>query len=256
MTLRADGVFWERGGAMVLQEVSIHPEPGSTVGVLGPNGSGKSSLLSLLAGVNNPSQGRVLLGERDLSEVPRKQRAAAIGVVSQHADTDLALRVIDVVRLGRIPHRGPFGGDQEADDRAVARALAATGMEHLAERPWQRLSGGERQRAQIARALAQQPTELLLDEPTNHLDIKHQLALLRLVSRLEITAVMALHDLNLAAAYCDQVVVMNKGQVVAAGPPDSVLSVALIEQVYGVRATCALVRGADDRQYVSVTYEH
>lgn len=256
MTVSAENITWDRAGTMVLGGVSIRPKPGATVGILGPNGSGKSSLLGMLAGVHKPTSGRVLLQGEDLGDIPRKQRAAAIGVVAQHADTDLALRVIDVVRLGRIPHRGPFGGDPEVDERAVQDALAATGLVNLAERPWQRLSGGERQRAQIARALAQQPSELLLDEPTNHLDIKHQLELLRLVSRLKITAVMALHDLNLAAAYCDQVVVMSAGEVVAAGTPEEVLTAELIRRVYGVEAHCERRTTAAGKVYVSVSYAH
>ncbi len=254
MSLSAENVTWNRGGALVVNGVTLDPTPGATIGLLGPNGSGKSSLLSLLYGAHKPTEGRVLLNGIPLADVPRKQRAQTVAVVSQHADTDVAVRVLDVVRLGRIPYRTTFGADLVADDAAVQAALQATDMTELAEREWHRLSGGERQRAHIARALAQQPTELLLDEPTNHLDIKHQLELLRLVSRLEVTSVIALHDLNLASMFCDQLIVMKAGQVVAAGSPAQVLTTELISEVYGVTATVGSVQGSDGVAKVTISY--
>ena len=140
----------------------------------------------------------------------------------------------DVVSLGRTPYSGPLGGDR--DGRAVVReALVATGLSGLADRYWHTLSGGERQRVQIARALAQQPAVLLADEPTNHLDPAHQLEVLALIRRLDVTAIVALHDLNLAAMFCDEVVVLAGGRVVAAGPPVAVLTEQLVADVYGVR---------------------
>ncbi|TQC47625.1 ATP-binding cassette domain-containing protein [Rhodococcus sp. WS4] len=236
MTLRADTVTWNRGGALVVDGVTVTPEQGETVGLLGPNGSGKSSLLRLLNGVVRPTAGVVTLDGDDLTTVRRKEIARAVAVVSQHADTDVDITVRDVVRLGRIPHRGTFGGDPGADDAAVAAALEHAGLTSKADRLWHRLSGGEKQRVQIARALAQEPREVLLDEPTNHLDIHHQLELLALVTRLPVTSVIALHDLNLAAMFCDTVIVLKDGRVVAGGPPADVLTSELIAQVYNVRA--------------------
>ncbi|MFC9360653.1 ABC transporter ATP-binding protein [Rhodococcus sp. NPDC057014] len=236
MTLHADGVTWNRGGALVVDGVTVTPAQGSTVGLLGPNGSGKSSLLRLLNGIVRPTSGVVTLDGNDLTTVRRKDIARAVAVVSQHADTDVDISVRDVVRLGRIPHRGTFGGNPAVDDAAVAAALEHTGLTAKADRLWHRLSGGEKQRVQIARALAQQPRELLLDEPTNHLDIHHQLELLSLVTRLPVTSVIALHDLNLAAMFCDTVIVLKEGRVVAGGTPADVLTSDLIAQVYNVRA--------------------
>ncbi|MFV9451877.1 ABC transporter ATP-binding protein [Rhodococcus sp. NM-2] len=242
MTLRADSVTWNRGGALVVDGVTVTPEQGETVGLLGPNGSGKSSLLRLLNGVVRPTAGVVTLDGDDLAAVRRKEIARAVAVVSQHADTDVDITVRDVVRLGRIPHRGTFGGNPTADDAAVAAALAHTGLTSKADRLWHRLSGGEKQRVQIARALAQEPRELLLDEPTNHLDIHHQLELLALVTRLPVTSVIALHDLNLAAMFCDTVIVLKEGRVVAGGTPAEVLTAELIAQVYNVRAEVLIDR--------------
>ncbi|MFB9376451.1 ABC transporter ATP-binding protein [Kineococcus gynurae] len=236
MTLDARTVSWDRGGRLVVDGVSLAPAPGETVGLLGPNGSGKSSLLRLLDGVVRPTAGVVALDGRDLTRVPRREVARAVAVVGQHAATEVDLTVREVVELGRLPHRTSFGGDRAADEAAVAEALARTGLTDKAEQLWRRLSGGEQQRAHIARALAQQPRELLLDEPTNHLDIRHQLDVLDLVTRLPVTTVVALHDLNLAAMFCDTVLVLRAGRAVAAGTPAAVLTPELIADVYGVAA--------------------
>ncbi|WP_454790963.1 ABC transporter ATP-binding protein [Mycolicibacterium lutetiense] len=234
MSLQAFEVCWTRSGRVVLDGVTVDPVPGSTVGLLGPNGSGKSSLLRLLAGIDRPDSGSVQLDGRELHTMSRRAVARRVAMVGQHADTDLDIAVRDVVRLGRIPHSSVFGGGGD-DTTAVAAALAATGLNGMADRLWHTLSGGERQRVQIARALAQEPGELLLDEPTNHLDIAHQLEILALIRTLDVTSVVALHDLNLAAMFCDHVVMLSAGTVVATGSPAEVLTEDLLADVYGVR---------------------
>jgi iron complex transport system ATP-binding protein len=237
MTLRAEQVSWSRSGVLVVDGATLHPKPGQTVGLLGPNGSGKSSLLRVLHGLVKPTSGFVTLDGVDLGSVGRRHIARSVASVTQHADTEVDITVRDIVRLGRIPHRTALGGGTTADEDAVDRALVHVGLLDRAGRLWHTLSGGERQRAQIARALAQEPRELLLDEPTNHLDIRHQLELLELVCALPVTTVIAIHDLNLAAMYCDVVVVLQAGRVVAAGAPSHVLTADLIAEVYGVTAT-------------------
>lgn len=249
MTLAATDVRWQRGEALVVDGVSLTPEPGDTVGLLGPNGSGKSSLLQLMNGAVKPTSGVVTLDGADMNAMRRRDIAKVVAVVSQHADTDFDLTVADVVRLGRIPHRGAFGGDATADQRAVDAALAHTGLTDKAHRLWHRLSGGERQRAQIARALAQEPRELLLDEPTNHLDIQHQLDILTLVAGLPLSSYIALHDLNLAAMFCDRIIVLDHGTIVASGTPNEVITEHLVRTVYNVNAS---VTNADN--YPQVTY--
>ncbi|MER6678283.1 ABC transporter ATP-binding protein [Streptomyces sp. NPDC000983] len=234
--LHADRVRRRIDGTTVVDGVTLAPCPGETVGLLGPNGSGKSTLLRLLAGVLAPTSGVVTLDGRPLPEVGRRATARRIATVEQHSHTLTELTVREVVALGRIPHRRAWTTPTATDTDAVTEALARTGLTGRAGQSWHTLSGGERQRAQIARALAQAPRELLLDEPTNHLDIQHQLDLMELIVGLPVTCVVALHDLNLAATYCDRLLVLGDGRTVAEGTPTEVLTPTLIEQVYGVRA--------------------
>ncbi|MFE9040663.1 ABC transporter ATP-binding protein [Streptomyces sp. NPDC007818] len=235
--LRAARVSRTAGGALVLDGVDLAPRAGTLTGLLGPNGSGKSTLLRVLAGVLAPDTGVVTLDGERLGAVPRRALARRVAVVEQHADTQVDLTVADAVRLGRVPHRRAWSPPTSADEEAVRSALARTGLTDRAHRTWRTLSGGERQRVHLARALAQEPRELLLDEPTNHLDVRHQLDLMDLVSELRLTCVMALHDLNLAALYCDHVVVLHQGRIAAAGPVAEVLTERLVAEVYGVRVS-------------------
>ncbi|UYQ65428.1 ABC transporter ATP-binding protein [Streptomyces peucetius] len=236
MTLEADRVSRTADGRLILDGVSLGLRPGAVTGLLGPNGSGKSTLLRLLAGVLAPASGVVTLDGDPLHGLHRRDVARRVAVVEQQADTLVELTVADVVRLGRIPHRRAWAPAAPGEEKAVQAALERTGLADRAGQPWRTLSGGERQRVQIARALAQEPRELLLDEPTNHLDIQHQLDLLELVAELPVTCLVALHDLNLAAMYCDHVVLLDRGRLVAQGTPWEVLTEGRIADVYGVRA--------------------
>jgi iron complex transport system ATP-binding protein len=236
MTLAARDLRWDAGGRVIVDGVTLAAAPGRMLGIVGPNGSGKSSLLRLLCGLRNVRSGVVTLDGGNIRGLPRRAIARRIASVEQHAGTQENVTVEDVVRLGRTPHRGALSPWTEADGAASERALARVGMDVRRNQPWATLSGGERQRTQIARALAQEPGELILDEPTNHLDVRHQLDVLSLVRRLGITSIVALHDLNLAALFCDEVAVLNEGRLVSSGPPAAVLTAALIQEVFGVRA--------------------
>lgn len=237
MTLEARDVSWSAGGRRILDGVSLAVPEGRVLGLVGPNGSGKSSLLRLLAGLRRPSAGCVLLDGRPVNEIRRVELAKRLALVEQHAATEMQLRVRDVVSLGRTPHRGAWGGWTEIDEAPVSAALRTTGMTDRVDQSWSTLSGGERQRVQVARALAQEPREILLDEPTNHLDIRHQLDLLGLLRSLGTTCVIALHDLDHAAAFCDGIAVLERGQLVTHGTPSATLTSELIRDIFAVEAT-------------------
>ncbi|MGI5196261.1 ABC transporter ATP-binding protein [Streptomyces sp. CA-288835] len=223
-------------GTPLVNQVSLTVSAGEMVGLVGPNGAGKSTLLRTVYRALRPTSGRVLLDGADVWRMPGKRLARHLAAVLQEHAGDFELTVYEVVAMGRTPHKRPFAGD-DADDRAiVTAALSELDAADLAEAPFERLSGGEKQRVLIARALAQRAGTMVLDEPTNHLDLRHQLDALRLVRRLGVTAVVALHDLNLAASFCDRLCVMEAGHVVAHGAPRDVLTPALLADVYRVEA--------------------
>lgn len=236
MSIRTQDLVWKIGKKIILDRVSFEARPGRMLGLLGPNGSGKTSLLRLLAGLKRPHSGEITLDGKDIGSIGRRTIAQRVAFVEQHATTNANLRVVDVVKLGRFPHRSMFSGWKLADDQAVEQALECAGMIDKRNAPWQSLSGGEKQRAHIARALAQSPKELILDEPTNHLDIQHQISLMRLVADLPITSIIALHDLNHAAMFCDELIVMQRGRIVASGTPDKVMTETVLRDVFAVDA--------------------
>ncbi|WP_413220059.1 ABC transporter ATP-binding protein [Tritonibacter mobilis] len=234
MTITARKLIWGVRRRTIVSDVSFDVGQGETMGLIGPNGSGKSSLLRLLAGLKRPQSGVVEIDGQDVASIPRRMLARQLAFVQQSAATDTNVSVYDVVRLGRTPHRSALSGWSSADEAAVASALAHVDMEGRRAQPWQTLSGGEKQRVHIARALAQTPRILFLDEPTNHLDIHHQIAILRMVRDLDLTSIVALHDLNLAAMFCDRIVVLEAGHVAACGTPEAVLTAELLRTVFRV----------------------
>lgn len=236
MILEASNLGWSARRLRIVQSVDLAVREGETFGLVGPNGSGKSTLLRLLAGILKPTTGKVAVEGQPLSGLPRRLAAQKIAYLEQQADTGEAITVRDAVELGRTPWLTPLQPWSDEDDRIVAGALADADLHGFEKRFWATLSGGEKQRVHLARALAQRPRILLLDEPTNHLDVRHQLSMLDLVAALPVTSIIALHDLNQALA-CDRVGVMAGGRLVALGPPQEVLSVDRIAEVFGVRAS-------------------
>ncbi|WP_028927653.1 ABC transporter ATP-binding protein [Pseudonocardia acaciae] len=232
--ITATGLSWSVKGHRLLDGIDLAARDGTVVGLLGPNGSGKSTLLRLLAGLRDPDTGTVRYDDTSLRDLGRRVLARRLAVVEQDVSAHTHVSVRQVVELGRTPFRGRFDALTEHDRRIVDAALERVDVADKQHRSWHTLSGGEKQRTQLARALAQEPREILLDEPTNHLDIRHQLELLDLLRTLDVTCVVALHDLNLAVRYCDHIVVLDHGQVVASGTPETVLTSDLIESVYGV----------------------
>jgi len=249
--VEAERLCWGVPGKTIVRDVDLVVEPATTVGLIGPNGSGKSTLLRCLAGLRRPSGGTVRYDGADIATWPVREKARHLAFAEQTVEADSDLRVEDVVMLGRTVHRAQWRAPDTADRSIVGAELERLGLVELADRPWQQLSGGERQRAHLARALAQRTRALLLDEPTNHLDIRHQLDLMRIVATSAQTVVIALHDLTLAARYCDRLVLLHQGSVVADGKAEDVLTPALLREVFEVEADV----GRDRLGHLSVEYQ-
>ncbi|WP_031090198.1 ABC transporter ATP-binding protein [Streptomyces sp. NRRL WC-3549] len=233
MRLDIEGVSVEVAGTRLVEEVTLDAPAGTFVGLVGPNGSGKSTLLRCVYRARRPDTGVVKVENEDVHRMTPRAAARLLAALPQESAADFDFTVTEVVAMGRLPHRERTAA---GDWRIVLGALEQAGVAHLAARGFLSLSGGEKQRVLIARALTQQPRVLVLDEPTNHLDIAHQLDVLRRVRASGPTVLAALHDLNLAAAHCDRLHVLQGGRVVASGPPDEVLSPVLLAEVFGVRA--------------------
>lgn len=221
----------------ILSNVSLYVASGNLVALVGPNGSGKTTLLRCIYGAIKPTGGSIILNGVQITEIPRRNLAKQIAVVLQELNTDLDFTVLDLVLMGRHPHKHLLEPYKEEDIRIARRALDKLNMRHFEKRIFTTLSGGEKQRVLIARAIAQQPGLVLMDEPTNHLDIRHSIEILELIKELSITTIAVIHDLNLAAAFCDFVYVMDQGRIVASGTPAGVFTPELIERVFRVK-TC------------------
>ncbi|MEU2724104.1 ABC transporter ATP-binding protein [Streptomyces smyrnaeus] len=232
--LVVDGVTLTAGAHRLVEDVSLTARSGEVIGLVGPNGSGKSSLLRAVYRVLRPATGQIGVDGTDAWSLPARRLARTVAAVVQESGGEFDLTVLEVVAMGRTPHKRLLDGDTPEDADLIRSALAAVDGTDLAHRPFDRLSGGERQRVLIARALAQQPSLLVLDEPTNHLDIRHQLEVLGTLRRLSATVLVALHDLNLAAYYCDRLYVLCDGKVTASGPPADILTPRLLAEVYDV----------------------
>ncbi|QZT33826.1 heme ABC transporter ATP-binding protein [Caldalkalibacillus thermarum TA2.A1] len=224
------------GGKTIVQQVTASVNKGEFVGLVGSNGSGKSTLLKTIYRVLKPQAGLITLEGEALSRIPLKETAKKMAVVSQEAPLLFEFKVREIVHMGRFPHKRLLEPDTPADEEMVQQALQQVGLQDKLDEPYSGLSGGEKQRVQIARVLAQGADYLILDEPTNHLDIHHQLHILELVKSLEVTVLAALHDLNLAAMYCDRLLVMKEGNLVADGTPEEVLTPSLLAEIFQVQA--------------------
>ncbi|MFE3946146.1 ABC transporter ATP-binding protein [Streptomyces sp. NPDC059118] len=232
--LSAEHISVTLGGARVVRDVSLKVADGRFVGVVGPNGCGKSTFLKSIYKVVAPDSGTAVLGGLDLLASRPGAVFTRLAVVAQFNDLSFDFTVAEMVAMGRTPHKRLLETTGERDREIVRRALHRVHMAEYAERSFRTLSGGERQRVVLARALAQEPAFLILDEPTNHLDIKHQLEIFSIVKELGIGVLAALHDLPMAASYCDELYVLKEGAVVTHGPPEEVLTRELIHEVYEV----------------------
>jgi len=220
-------------GRRIVSDISFTVPDGSFAGLLGPNGSGKSTILKAIYRVHRPAAGRVLLGDADLLSLRPKNAARRVAVVAQEFALEFDFTVVEMVMIGRTPHKRAFDRDGEADRAIVDQAIEQVGCQDLAHRGFNTLSGGEKQRVLIAQAIAQEADHLILDEPTNHLDIRYQIEVLELVAGLNVTVLAALHDLSLAALFCDTVYVLTEGRIVAAGHPRTVITAETVRRAYG-----------------------
>ena len=237
--INAQDIAYEIEGDMLLDGVDLHADHGQLVGLIGPNGAGKSTLLRTISGILRYRSGAVRLEGEDLRSLSPKDVASTLALVPQIAPYTYGFTSLELVLMGRYPHLGRFQIEGSEDERIARDAMRLTETEQFADRTLDTLSGGERQRVFVARALAQQPRVLLMDEPTANLDILHQLKVLDLVRQLVddgLTAVAAIHDLNMAARYCDKLVLLNSGVVLAVGSPEEVLTPETIESAFGVHS--------------------
>jgi iron complex transport system ATP-binding protein len=221
----------------IVEHASLHVDEGEFVGLLGPNGSGKSTLLMTVYRTMKKESGEILLEGRHLEDLSLKESACMMSVVTQHNYYNFDFKVDEVVMMGRTPHKKTMEMDDENDRLIVEEALRKVNMLEMRDRDFSSLSGGEQQRIILARSLAQQTPCLILDEPTNHLDVKYQLEVLDIVKQLGCTALCALHDLNLAAQYCDRIYILLNGKIIREGPPEEVITEEMIQEVYGVKAS-------------------
>ena len=237
MSLQFDDLAVEASGRRIVDALKLNVRGGETVGIVGPNGSGKSTVLRCAYRALKPKAGVVRVHGCDVTSRSLRASAQELAALTQEHDTHLDFTASEIVALGRAPyHRG--NDPLSARERAICeRAMQQVGILELAHRSAATLSGGERQRVLIARALAQQPSVLVLDEPTNHLDLRHQVDVLSYLASTELTVLVVLHDLNLAAATCDRLAVMSDGRLVAHGSVDDVLTPQLVRDVFGVDAT-------------------
>lgn len=249
MKLKVKDVEFGYLSVPVLKDVCFELAQSEMLGIVGPNGAGKSTLIRCIDRILAPQKGSILLDEREIKELRRMELAKKLGYIPQSGRHSFPATVFDTVLMGRRPHIG--WRSSEKDEEKVLDMLQMLKIEHLAMRDINEISGGQQQKVFIARALVQEPDVLLLDEPTSNLDIKHQLdvmdAIKNLVKEKKISAIMAIHDLNLGSRYSDRIIMLNGGSIVAAGSPSSVLTPQNIRQVYGVEA---VVRNESERPYI------
>lgn len=226
-------------GRTVIDDLTFEVATGKFFIIIGPNGSGKTTLLKLMVGLLPLKSGQIRLLSKKIGDYTAKSMAKKIAYVPQSVPVEFPFTVTQVILMGRSPHLGVLGFEGEEDMRLAHEAMTITNVAHLADRRLDQLSGGEQQRIFIARAICQQPDILLLDEPTAALDLSHQVRLMDLMEQLKtekgVTVVMVSHDLNMAAMYADQLLLISEGRIARNGSPREVIDYDLLEQVYGCK---------------------
>lgn len=243
MELLAEAVRMFMNGNEILKGLDFHLQGREFVGIIGPNGSGKSTFLKCLYRVQKPDKGEIYLNKNRLEEFSYRESAQQIAVVAQHNFYNFDFTVMEMVLMGRAPYKKVLERDKDEELLLAKEALYKVGLKGMETRSFQTLSGGEQQRVMMARALVQQTNCLILDEPTNHLDIKYQLEIMDIAKSLHVSVIAAIHDLNIAAMYCDRLIALKEGRIVGEGKPQSLLTEDFIREVYEVE--CQVIRAKD-----------
>jgi len=237
--LKLKNLCWKVFDKTILHDISFAASKGEIIGIIGPNGAGKTSLLrcitnqqSLIHG--SVASGSIALNNKNITHYSAKELAQHFGIVAQKTESIFSLSVLEIVKMGLLPHKRMFSIDSEHDEKNIRNALEKVGLLHEIKSIFNCLSGGEQQRVLIARALVQNTEILILDEPTNHLDVYYQHQILRLIKQLNITVIMTVHDLNLASQYCHRLLLLNQGKLIADGSADEVLTSELLSVTFGL----------------------
>lgn len=249
--LEVSQLSWSVAHRQILSNINFHVQPGSFTGMLGPNGAGKSSLLRCLYRYIIADNGVIKLNGQDINALNGYQFSRDVAVVLQHTPQQFHLSVFDVVALGLVPHKTMFSSNTQSDIKLIETALEQVGLTDKTKTNFETLSGGEKQRVMIARAIVQRPQLLLMDEPTSHLDVKYQIQIMELAKSLGITVIASFHDINLASAVCDKLLVLKQGRLHSFGCPKDVITESVMSEVFDV---CTSVTKHPQHQAPHVTY--
>lgn len=230
------GITYSIDHKLIIEGINLQVKKGSFVGIVGPNGCGKSTLLKNIYKVYSPDSGVAFLDGKDLWDMPDRQRAHNMSVMQQENHVEFDMTVFDMVMLGRFAYQRMFHTDKAEDRKIVMQYIREVGLEGYENRHFLSLSGGEKQRTLLARALAQKAPLIILDEPTNHLDIGYQYQIMNILKRQKLTVLACIHDLNIAAVYCDEIVLIQKGRVFGVGRPEEMLTDENIHRLFGIHA--------------------
>lgn len=238
-------LYWQINNKAILNNISFNVSQGEVIGIIGPNGAGKTSLLRCITNQQKNHKTTLLLGSIHLKnklirDYSTKELAQHFANVTQKTEAIFSLTVLDIVRMGLLPFKTLFAIDNDHDKQQIKLALEKVGLSNTERMPYSQLSGGEQQRVLIARALVQKAQILILDEPTNHLDVYYQHQVLNLVNKLNITVIMTVHDLNLASQYCQRLLLLEQGQLIADGTPKEVLTQTQLSKVF--RLPCSIIQ--------------
>lgn len=234
--LKVQNISFGIGNTKILKDISFEVEENSFVGIIGPNGSGKSTTLKSIYGVNKPNGGEIFFEGENLLKMSGRERAKKIAVLAQESGGQFDFTVGQVVEMGRYPHKKTLENYSKEDEEIINQVMEQMKLQDYKDRNFNTLSGGEKQRVLIARLLIQQSDFIILDEPTNHLDIGHQIDIMNTIKGMGVTVLAAIHDMNMAALYCDKVILMKSGEVLQHGTVEEVLTHSMLKKLFNVNA--------------------